>query len=685
MPQAIAGYILPALIQGLGAIGVPLATIAAIAPTLALAGGYLLLGGAALLAQQAFNSTQRPETPKPEDGKYNLKQSVPPLTYALGKVKKGGDYAFLEETGGTAYHITVLAAHSIEGFTQHYLHDEAVTVDGSGYVTSPSHFNGKVRILTRLGAAASTAYAHVVSAFPTIWTNDHRGDGLATVAMDVQSVASEDLQSTFPSGMPIPTHVFQGNDQIYDPRTEGYAYTENLALHRLWHLTHPVGGKLTMEEMYLPEWEAAADVGDETVTNRTGGSEPRYHGGFWFRADNDPVQVGRIMDQAAELVIYERPDGLVGVHPGEYVEPDIRLAENDIISVQYDPNKRQASTVLAVRGRYTDPDKGYNTTDAAIYGIPYPSDDERTKTVENQAVQRHNHMARLQKLAYIRANAPRVTVKAHYEPAKDVPYRRFVRVHLPPKLDEAVVELIGQPKLSLRNLTMEFEGIVVPATLYAFNAATEEGEPGANVTPVEPEDIPLPADFAVTIEVEDVGGGSTAAYGEATFTFQNATFQYEVQWEPTAGGAVQSVTGSAGETIIRTGFLADGVEYKFRSRTWSAGARSDWTGYVTLTATADPVAPDDVTLVIGTGGAGQVEIEWTAPNSANYVGARIYLSATNDFGTATLEATEYGAPNATDSRTITGQSAGTVYGWVVAINGSGVEASPVATGAMTVT
>jgi hypothetical protein len=278
-----------------------------------------------------------------------------------------------------------------------------------------------------------------------------------------------------------------------------------------------------------------------------------------------------------------------------------------------------------------------------------------------------------------------VTVKAHYEPAKDVPYRRFVRVHLPPKLDEAIIEIIGQPKLSLRNLTMEFEGIVVPATLYAFNAATEEGEPGANVPPVDPEDIPVPEDFAVTIKVEDVGGGSTAAYGEATFTFQNATFQYEVQWEPTAGGAVQSVTGSAGEVIVRTGFLADGVEYKFRSRAWSAGARSDWTSYVTLTATADPVAPDDVTGVAGTGGAGQVEIEWTAPNSANYVGARIYLSATNDFGAATLEATEYGAPNTTDSRTITGQSAGTVYGWVVAINGSGIEATPIATGAMTVT
>src|SRR5690606_33605667 len=113
----------------------------------------------------------------------------------------------------------------------------------------------------------------------------------------------------------------------------------------------------------------------QTVKSRDGGDEPRYHGGIWFRANNDPVQVGRLMDQAGELVVYERADGKVGVHGGEYVEPDVRLTANDIISLSYDPNKRRASTVLAVRGRFTDPAKGYNMADAAIYGVPYPTED----------------------------------------------------------------------------------------------------------------------------------------------------------------------------------------------------------------------------------------------------------------------------------------------------------------------
>lgn len=684
MPNAIAGAILPWIIQGLGAIGIPIATIAGIAVPVALGASYLLLAGAAYLATSAFQPA-KPEAPKPEDGKFNLKQSVPPLVYVLGKVKKAGDYVFLEEKGGVAYHVTAFAAHRIKAFVQHWLHDEAVTLDGGNYVASPSHFNLQVRIFTRLGAAASTAYSHIVTAFPGIWTNHHRGDGLATVAMEVFSVATEELQSTFPSGMPQHSSIIEGHDQLIDPRTGVAGYSENLAVHRYWHLTHPVGGKLTTDDLYTPDWANAATAGDQIVTNRAGGGEPRYHGGFWFRANNDPVQIGRLMDQAAELVIYERPDGKVGVHAGEYVEPDIRLTANDIVRLSYDPNKRKATNVLAVRGRYTDPAKGYNTADAAIYGVPYPSDDERTKTIENQAVQRHNHVARLQKLAYIRARAPRVTIKAHFEAARNVPYRRFVRVHVPPKLTEAVVEIIGRPVLSLLNQTYEFEGIVVPPNLYAFNAATEEGVPGANVVPVEREDVPLPADFLVTTQTEDVGGGSSAAYALATFTFQNATFRYELEWEPTAGGAKQSVMAAAGETEMRSGYLADGVEYRFHSRTWSAGTASGWTPYITLTATADPTAPGVVSGVSATGGAGQITFNWTAPNSANYAGARLYWNTTNSMTGATLAATEYGAPNSADSRVVTGISVGTRYGFVVAINGSGVAAAPVASGAVTVT
>jgi len=686
MPQMLATALTPLLSNLFLGVGLPALAFGAPLAGIALGTSYIALAAGAFVLQGAIQSaiTPRTEAPKPEDGKYNLKQSVPPLTYVLGRVKKAGDYAFLEETAGVAYHIMVDAAHEIQGYVQHYLHDEAVTLDGSGTVVSPDHFEGKVGIGFRYGWANSSAYPGVVAAFPGIWTNDHRGDGLASVLMVVQSVASEDMQRIYPQGMPQRSSILDGNNHLVDPRTGLAGFSTNMALFRYWHLTHPVGGKLVRDDMHDPDWSHAADVCDQNVTNRSGGVEKRYRGGLWFRANNDPVQIGRLMDQAGELVIYERPDGKVGVHAGEFVSPDIRLAATDVIHITYDFNRRRAANVLAVRGRYTDPAKGYNTADAAIYGIPYPTDDERTKTVENQAVQSHNHMARLQKLAYIRANAPRVKIVAHFEPARNVPYRRFIRVHLPPKLDEAIIEVTGRPTLSLRNMTYEFEGIVVPANLYAFNAATEEGAPGANVVPVEREDVPLPANFAATVQTEVVSGGSSAAFVLATFDLQNTTFQYEIEWVPTAGGAAQQRRGAAGELAVRSLYLADGVSYKFRARTWSADTPSAWTSYQTVVATADPTPPGVVTGVAVVPAAGQATFNWTAPNSSNYFGARIYTNTTNSFGTATLQATEYGAPSSPDSRTVT-LTAGVKYGWIVSINASGVAAAAVATGSFTVT
>ncbi|RVT80226.1 hypothetical protein EM858_04315 [Agrobacterium sp. CNPSo 2736] len=655
--------------------------------TLALAYGGLVYGTS--LLQGLF--VEKPSVPKPEDGSYNLKQNVPSLAYVLGRVKKGGDYAFLEEINGIAFHIIVMAAHQIQGYVQHYLHDEKATVDGAGRVTSPAHFvfNGVdhyVVINTRLGLNAETAYPDIVGNFPTIWSNDHRGDGLATIRMSCATAGSENYLTIYPNQMPVPSSVIDGA-LLYDPRVGDVLYRHNLALMRLWHLTNPVGGKLGLTDMYLPDWAHAADVCDQIVINRSGGSENRYHGGLWFRAETDPVQVGRTMDQAAELVVFERPDGLIGVHAGEYTAPDIRLVREDVISFQLDGNTRDSSTVLAVRGRYTDPGNDYNSADAAIYGNPYVGEDtERTKTLDNTAVQSHNHVQRLQKITYIRANAPKISVLAHYEAAKQVPYRRFVRVHIPPKMNEVIVEITATPKLSLRNMTIEFSGIIVPDDLYDFDGSTEEGEPGANVEPLPRGGVPLPQNFNVTIQNETLTGGQKAAYALATWDLVSNALIYELEWESVSGSEpARSTNSKSGEVQVRSNYLSDGVQYRFRLRAWSNGANSDWTAYEIRTATADPTPPATVIGASATGGSGQVSFSWTAPNSPNYAGVRLYLNTTNTFVGASLVATEYGPPNIADGRVVTGVTAGTKYGFIVSINASGTAAAPVATGAITVT
>ncbi|MBC7148991.1 MAG: hypothetical protein H5U22_06390 [Rhizobium sp.] len=670
--------------------------------TTVFAANVLYLGTWAALAAGAYFGAQAlmpqsPRAPKPEDGKFNLKQTVPPLTYVLGRVKKAGDYVFLEEKDGTAYHILCWAGHRIQGFVTHYLHDEAVTLDGNGDVTAPAHFfiNGRyvVRILTRLGLNAETAYSSVVSAFPTIWSTSHRGDGLATVCMTCGPVGQEKFMDVYTNQMPEHSAIGDGM-RLYDPRTETTAFSKNLALFRLWHLTHPVGGKLTLDDLYIPDWINAANVCDENVTNRDGDTESRYHGGLWFRSNSDPIEVGRLMDQAAELVVYERPDGKVGVHAGEYVAPTVRLTDTDIISAQLDVNTRRSGTVLAVRGRYTNPADGYATNDAAIYGDPYGEVDdstERTSTLENQVIQSHNHIQRLQKIAYIRKNARRVSILAHYEAAKGVLSSRFVKVHLPPKMTEEIIEITSTPKLSLRDLTISFSGIVVPSTLYDFVAATEEGEPGATVTPIESDGVPTPTGFSATIETEVVAGGQTAAYVYGSWTHVNDALIYEMEYERTdLSTAPVSVFSDEGEDNLRSGYLADGEEYRIRLRAWGGGTSSAWTGYTTLTATADPVAPAALTSFSLAGSAprlGHAAVSFVTPNDTHVKVVKIYRKASGvalNIGADTpivslnVNATStyaYVDGDATITNTVTNGDMGSSSGWTLGTGvtiGSGV-------------
>ncbi|MBD9542957.1 hypothetical protein IB276_26275 [Ensifer sp. ENS04] len=704
---------MPGVIESLALIVSTLGTTVAAANALYL-GTYALAIGALAVGSQLLAGAfaQKPAVPKPDDGSYNLKQSVPSLAYVLGSVKKGGDYVFLEETGGKAYHIIVWAGHRIQGFVQHYLHDEKVTLNGSGTVTSPAHFGTAVKILTRNGLNAETAYSDVVTAFPTIWDNNCRGDGLASAYMRVSTVDQKKHLDVFPNQMPEHSAVGDGA-LLYDPRkdsTQGgtgshrytdsttWEFTRNLALMRLWHLCHPVGGKMAYSNMYLPDWMNAANVCDQNVTNRTGGTEKRYHGGFWFRASNDPIEVGRIMDEAAEMVVYERADGKIGVHAGEYVTPDVRLAANSIFSIRVDKNKRRAATVLGVRGRYVNTAKDYVTEDAAIYGDPYAVVDdttERTRTFENAAIQSHNHCQRKQKLTFVRANARKVSIVADYTAGDDVsgyvrnlPHRRFVRVHYPTRgLAEAVVEITSSVTIDLRNMRISFSGILVDPSLYAFNAATEEGQPGEAVEPLPPGGVPVPANFAATIQTEVVTGGSTAAFILGTWDFVSDVLTYEMEYDRVSGSTgVQSVFSQAGAVQVRSAYLVDGEQYKVRLRAWGGGTSSAWTDYVNLTATADPVAPGVVTGVsVDVSTPGEAEFGWTAPNSSNYFACHIYINTVNDLGTATLAATEYGPPSATDLRVVTSLAAGTYYGWLRSINPSGVPAAAVATGSFVVT
>jgi hypothetical protein len=130
----------------------------------------------------------------------------------------------------------------------------------------------------------------------------------------------------------------------------------------------------------------------------------------------------------------------------------------------------------------------------------------------------------------------------------------------------------------------------------------------------------------------------------------------------------------------------DVYEQEVQFRTATANA-SNWVAstpaHVTISTTSTP--PNPVENVVVAGGAGEATFSWDAPNSPNYVGSAIFLNTTDTYPGGTPAAVEYGLPNASDSKTISGIGAGTYYGWIVAFNSAEDLATPVATGSFTVT
>ncbi|MET3900848.1 hypothetical protein ABIB57_004816 [Devosia sp. UYZn731] len=88
--------------------------------------------------------------------------------------------------------------------------------------------------------------------------------------------------------------------------------------------------------------------------------------------------------------------------------------------------------------------------------------------------------------------------------------------------------------------------------------------------------------------------------------------------------------------------------------------------------------------VSATGDVGQITFNWTAPNSANYLGSRIYWNTSNSMTGLLWGYRVWCAKCGRQSRRHR-ISAGTRYGFIVAINGSGVAAAAVPIGAVTVT
>jgi hypothetical protein len=348
------------------AVGALASTGFAAASSTLLAGA---LGMSALLttflANAALGLALNALSPKPKTAGANRGYQVNARGSALdhqiiyGTMKVGGAIVFDGTTGTNnkfLHRVIAYAGHEIESFHEIYINDELLTLDGSGNVTSPSRYNGKVRIKRLLGTANQVADPDLVSEVSG-WSSNHRLRGIAYLYIRLAFNAD-----AFPNGVPTITTVIKGK-KVFDPRNSTTAWSDNPALCMRDYLVSN-GYGLGEDAANLDDTliSTAADVCQffnyPTLTGAT-----RFTTNGAFTTALTPYDLlGDLLTSMGGLLWYGQ--GKWRMKPAYYVAPTVAFDEDDIrssITVSTRVSRRDNFNI--VKGTFRGEESNWQVTD----------------------------------------------------------------------------------------------------------------------------------------------------------------------------------------------------------------------------------------------------------------------------------------------------------------------------------
>ena len=273
-----------------------------------------------------------------------------------GKVRVGGARIYDEATGQNnkyLHRIVAVAGHEIQSFDEIYINDEVVTLDGSGNVTSPSKYNGKVRIKLHLGSPNQTADTFLVNE-SAHWTTEHRLRGIAY--MYIRLAFDADV---FPNGIPEITATISGK-KVYDPHTSTTAWSDNPALCLRDYLTSSYG--IAEETANIDDTlvTAAANVCDQT--NTIAGTTRYTCNGAFTTASTPYDMINGILTSMDGSLWYAQ--GKWRMKPAYWTAPVLDLNEDDLrSSMSVSTRHSRRDNFNTVKGTFRGEESNWQTTD----------------------------------------------------------------------------------------------------------------------------------------------------------------------------------------------------------------------------------------------------------------------------------------------------------------------------------
>lgn len=595
------------------AVGVPTATAATIATAVYVAAPTVAMAAASAAAGIALT----PPIPKAEGVKQNFRQPIPPRLSGYGWGRLGGPY-MLREARKKAYFVVAHHDGRCDSYHRNWFNDDEVTLVGNVVqaTSEGSYGAGRVLLYSRLGLPSDTSYTtdqDFSELGADVWTSQHIGRDIASSFLRLQSVEQEDFRNTYPAGAEVAVSRETKMQLVYDWREPGHdienpdtwAWSDNPFLCLAHYLCFAEGGPgYDWDETvapFLSSWTEAANVCDELVPLKAGGTEKRYRANIVHYWDNAPEAVISAFLATCDGR-YEEIDGGLKVWAGKYYAPTVTITQAHILSMHIDRFREDEEAVNELRLSYVSRDHAYTPVDVT----PWRDDSDiaargitRSEPFTVEGCFYNSQIRRLGKARSSRLNAPIRGVMVTDYFGIQAMGERFIRIKFPkrPATADIIVEIDPDAKITfdLTSKTTTIPWILADPNRYAFDAVTEEGDGPSGAPAVIIGNIPTPEIESVETFYSSTGaGGDGVRLRVFIVDPDDPSFSYALRWriEGTTSWAQSTYTGVAAEDgliqIETDGFVPAGevieVEVAYLN---GSGSLSNWSDPVT-TSTALP-------------------------------------------------------------------------------------------------
>jgi len=496
---------------GATAIGFSAVTAAAIGAT---AVQLALSAAASFIFGGGRNTSTTPSASK-QQIQATINQSAGPRTRLYGQGLLGGTRAFWETDGNKLYQIIIANHTPLSNRLNYWIDGLPVVVNGSGFVTSDPFGGNDISLDYADGGTVGGDWPDVTAVFPTLWTAAHQLTDQATVKAVFTAPDATSYNKKFPRGPNSSVQIEAQGAAVFDYRTSNTAYTDNAALCIADFLTHPDGFRIDQSRIDEDLFSDFADLCDESVALRFGGSEPRYRIWGVYELSEDPKNVLARMSLACDASIYQTAEGKVGIIGGRYSVPDVTITDDDIYSLERVEGDGAIDGFNVIKGTYTSADHDYQDTEAeawenttALLTQPEKSEDMRADMVPS-----HGQMRRLMKLQINQRNrawtgsivTSLVGLKARFPKGDGV---HTIRVQYEDLGMDEVVEVMGHEVVAEKSAdgAIKWKCAIQIASIdsswFDWDELTEEGTAPAEPERAAVQGTPTPV---IASLVEDVG------------------------------------------------------------------------------------------------------------------------------------------------------------------------------------